>query len=135
MQRFFGFTLIELMLALAISALLLTLGYPTYTHYQVRAERSRAQIALMQLAAKLELYFDAHQTYAGATLQSLGAAALTQGVLYRLAIDDANAQHFLIEAIPEDQQAKHDAMCATLTLTETNQQGMSGGGDVNRCWS
>ena len=127
-----GFTLIELMLALAISVILVTIGYPTYTHYQTHAQRNRAQAALMQLAAKLELYFNDNGTYAGATLASLHATQLTQGILYQLKIQAGDA-HFEIEAIPQEAQANRDTRCGTLTLTDTNQRGADG--DVNTCWS
>lgn len=129
-----GFTLIELLITLAISAILLSVAYPSYVHYEVRAERNRATVALMQMAAKLEMYFNDHASYSGATIDSLGATALIHGIPYQLAITSATDQHFSIAAIPIDEQAKRDTVCGELMLTDTNLRSDSGTGNVDSCW-
>lgn len=129
-----AFTLIELMLALAISAILVTIGYPVYVHYQTRAERNRAEVALMQLAGKMENYFEKNDSYAGATIDGLNANHLVDGLHYQLAIADATDSHYEIQAIPQDVQATRDVNCETLSLTDTNARSISGNGDVKQCW-
>ncbi len=134
MYRQVGFTLIELMLALAISTIMLAIGYPTYAHYQANAQRNRAEVALMQLSADLESYFSDQYTYNGATIKSLHANALTQGLEYRLRIAKATDRHYAIQAIPIGMQAERDSDCGTLSLSDTNERGISGDGNVIQCW-
>lgn len=129
-----GFSLIELMLALAISAILIAIGYPTYVSYETKAERTRAEVALLQLSAKLETYFDDQQTYEDASLRNLHATHLTDGLHYQLQINNATAHHYEIQAIPADIQAARDTACGTLTLTDINKKSISGDGDSAACW-
>ncbi|MCX7121011.1 MAG: prepilin-type N-terminal cleavage/methylation domain-containing protein [Gammaproteobacteria bacterium] len=129
-----GFTLIELMLALMIAAVLAGMGYPAYVSHETHAQRMRAEVALMQLAAIFEVYFSDNDSYAGATLKSLNAAALTQGLSYRLKIAKASDTHYILQAIPKNTQARYDSDCGTLSMTDTDKHSISGGGDVLQCW-
>lgn len=129
-----GFTLIELMLALAIGAILTTIGYPVYVSHQSHAQRNRAEVALMQLSAKLEIYFSDNNSYQGATIKKLHATQLMHGLRYKFAIADASDSHYKIQAIPIGAQKKHDAQCATLSLTDTNLRSISGYGKSDQCW-
>ncbi len=134
MIKVYGFTLIELMLALAISAILIALGYPTYIGHQTQAERNRAEIALLQLAGRLEIYFNDNGSYANATAKALHVKNLVEGLHYKLVIANASDEHYDIEAIPTGIQAKRDLGCETLSLTDTNARSISGDGDVKQCW-
>ena len=129
-----GFTLIELMLAIAISAILVGLGYPAYMEYQTDAQRDRAEVALMQLGAKLESYFNENDSYEDATIGNLNATALTDGLQYRLVIQDASDSHFEIQAVPIGIQALRDTVCGVLTLSDTNRKDISGSGSATDCW-
>lgn len=129
-----GFSLIELMLAMAISAILIAMGYPTYITYQTHAERNRAEVALMQLSARLENYFNNNGTYADATIDGLHAEDLVDGLHYQLAIASATDSHYEIQALPIDSQANRDTACGTLSLTDDNVRSISGDGDAAECW-
>ena len=129
-----GFTLLELMVVLAISAVLLTMGYPAYTHYETHAERNRAQVALTQLSGLMEAYFSDNGSYKNATLRSLHAHALINNLSYQLKIISETDLHYTIEIIPLGMQAEHDRHCGALILNDLNQQSISGDGDINQCW-
>lgn len=134
LKYYVGFTLIEVMLALAISAILIGLGYPSYVSYQTDAQRDRAEVALMQLSARLESYFNDNGSYEDATLNNLHAKNLITGMQYRLKISTATDAHFKIEAIPTGMQSLHDKVCGVLTLTDTNKKMISGSGSIEDCW-
>jgi type IV pilus assembly protein PilE len=129
-----GFTLIELMVALAISAILIALGYPAYAAHEAHAERERAIVALMQLSAEMEVYASDHGTYRGATIRHLKAANLVDGLQYHLQIKLASDVHYRIMAVPYGIQAERDAGCGALVLTDTNQKRILGSGSAKACW-
>ena len=130
-----GFTLIELLIALAITVILVCIVYPSYSAQTVRANRNRAEVILMQLAGRMELYASDHEnSYEGVTLGDLKATSLTGNLLYQVKIGEASADHFILEAVPMDKQAEQDLGCGTLSLTDANVRGISGGWAVERCW-
>jgi type IV pilus assembly protein PilE len=64
MRLALGFTLIELMVVLAIIAILTAIGYPSYQSYIQRGVRSQGQQFLMDLAQREEQYFLDNRSYA-----------------------------------------------------------------------
>jgi type IV pilus assembly protein PilE len=58
-----GFTLIELMITIVIIAVLASIAYPSYTRYVTQTRRSDAQIAIQQMANRLEKFFGYCNTY------------------------------------------------------------------------
>ena len=59
-----GFTLIELMVAVAIVAILAGIGYPSYRDYIVRGQLSDAVSGLATVRAQMERHFQDNRTYA-----------------------------------------------------------------------
>ena len=70
-----AFTLIELLIALALVATLATVAYPNYVSYKVRANRAAAQALMLDLASRQQLYFLDARAYAG-SLAQLGLGPL-----------------------------------------------------------
>jgi type IV pilus assembly protein PilE len=59
-----GFTLIELMITVAIVAILTTLAYPSYLTHIKKTRRAEAKTALLDLATRQERYFSVNNIYA-----------------------------------------------------------------------
>lgn len=140
-----GFTLIEMLIVLAISAMLVSFAYPAYNRYLESTRRTDAQSALVDLADRMEQYYLDHHTYAGATIETgdsdsdVLANALSVGGWYRLSITEQDDTYFMIQATPQDTQTS-DTLCQSLTLTNTGIKGITSGpggepsGSPDICW-
>ncbi|OGT53902.1 MAG: hypothetical protein A3E84_00855 [Gammaproteobacteria bacterium RIFCSPHIGHO2_12_FULL_42_13] len=129
-----GFSLLELLVTLAIIAILVGLGYPSYRAYQVRGERCRAIAVLMQMASNLEAYYGEQGVYQGDT-EALAIGKLAQQEIRYHFVLSANAEHFSISAVPIGVQEKEDQRCGALLLTDQNVQTISGSGNAQVCWN
>ncbi len=103
-----GFTLIEVMIAVAVLGILLTLAYPSYSQYLVRGARSAAQTELQELSGTQEkIYLNSNgytanlaAPYDGTTAGGLGkTTGRTNDGRYALTLA-ATAQSYTITATP-----------------------------------
>lgn len=133
MKKYSGFTLIELVVAMAIMVILIAVAYPSYNSYVQKTRRSDGQTALMDLANRMDRYFTENNSYAGATLTTVGMPATSPQSYYNLSITSATATAFTIQATPTGAQAG-DTTCGNLTLNQLGQKGKSGTAAVADCW-
>lgn len=127
-----GFSLIELMLALAILGILLAISYPSYQQHVLRSYRSEATSSLLQLANAQEQYRADHGVYSS-DFSVLGGAAQSPSARYRLSITLLDAeQGFELAATAQGLQ-QADTACSSFTLNHYGQRNTSIPASVD-CW-
>lgn len=145
MNRYNGFTLIEMMIVVVILAILVGIAYPSYTRYVIETRRADGQIGLTQTAARLEKFYTHCNRYtlnlSGGSphdCSGLGTGASTSpDGHYTLQIAPGNTgdirTSFLITAIPQGAQAA-DTDCLHLTLNSQGMKNQTGPNTQGRCW-
>lgn len=127
-----GFTLIELMIVVAIIGILSAIALPSYQQYVIKANRQDAEAILMENAQFMERYFTTNNTYIGATLPNLVSpkGSSGTGVKYNLGFDTPSAAStYKLEAVNVNGQLR-DTTCGELTVTNTGVQTPTTAG----CW-
>jgi type IV pilus assembly protein PilE len=124
-----GLTLLELVITLAVIALLTALAVPVYTDYLTRSRRVDAYSALVNASAELAHYYGEHQSYKEAALTTVQSAA----GFYHLQLTSTDTTYKLI-AIAQKSQASRDTLCQSFTLTHHGERGITGPGDIQACW-
>ena len=131
-----GFTLIELMITVAIVGILGAIAYPSYTEYVRRGHRAEARAGLLQAQMWLERAATATGTYP-ATAGFPANLAKVPNDRYTIAyIPTGNpVASFNLTATPKGAQLNDK--CGTYTLSNTGVRGANGvtsGAIVTECW-
>lgn len=115
--RHHGFTLIEVIIAIVLIAILASVAVPAYQDYVRKGRRTDAMTALMNLHALQEKWRTNNPTYG--TLANLGVSATSPDGHYTIAISTATASAFTATAtVRSGGLQESDAACQVFTLTE-----------------
>ncbi|WP_045770019.1 type IV pilin protein [Xanthomonas albilineans] len=115
-RRQSGFTLIELMIVVAIVGILAGIAFASYKWSIVKSRRSAAEVCLQQTAQLMERYYTTHMTYAGAPAPATVCPELAQFYTINYPGGQPTATTFILNAVPTALQS--DATCGTLGLDQ-----------------
>ena len=148
-----GFTLIELMVTLAVFAILVAIAYPSYRQYIINSRRSDAKILLSDAATHEERFYTQYNTYTTTIVQTAGCTGSACGLgyatnlspegYYTLAVTvgptgNINSS-FLLTATPTTKGGQNnDTTCAAFTLDSTGVKASTNSSNAvttTQCWN
>ena len=129
-----GFTLLELVIACAIVAILASIEYPSYVNSVQKSRRSEATASILGIASQLERWSTEKSTYATATLGTGGIYAdHSENSYYNLSLSNLTATTYTIQASPAAIQASDP--CGSFTYDQSGNKDVSGGTWTKaQCW-
>ena len=113
-----GFTLVELVITIAIVAVLASIAWPTYESYVRRSKRATAQSALMTIANRQQAHLLDLRAYTSSltALSFSPPQELRDDYAFDVVVDNAaSPRTFLVTATPLHQQASNGELALTVS--------------------
>lgn len=130
MRQAAGFTLIELMIVVAIIVVIASIALPSYQEHVRKARRTAGAACASAVAQRLERYYTANLTYTGAPAVATLTAACDPDALRFYAIDtiDLGQKTYTVTATPANDHT--DPTCGVLSVNQAGVKSPSTAG----CW-
>jgi len=122
-----GFTLIELMIVIAIVGILAAIAYPSYQDSVRKARRGSAQANLVELTSYMERKFTENNVYNSTTASATLIASGITNDYYLFTLPTFTTTSYTLNAAPQGAQTSDS--CGTLTLSHTGAKTPASG-----CW-
>ncbi|MXR37714.1 type IV pilin protein [Craterilacuibacter sinensis] len=141
-----GFTLIEMMITVAIIGILTAIAMPSYREYVLRSHRTEATAKISEIQLAQERFFTVNNRYADslvdlAIANASGASARTENGYYLIQITALNASTpiasgggYSLTAAPQAAGGQSYDRCGTLSLNSLGVKGQASGISISECW-
>lgn len=142
-SRVRGFTLIEVMIVVAVIAILAAVAYPSYQDSVIKTRRSAAQGCLVEMAQFMERFYTTNMRYDQTAATPPVAVALANPscradmaafYTFSFVTNEPTQTTYTLQAVPQGSQVADNARCGTLTLTQAGTKGRSGSAALRDCW-
>ncbi|MFC4160656.1 type IV pilin protein [Chitinimonas lacunae] len=135
-----GFTLIELMIVVAIMGILLAIAIPNYQQYMLRSKLVESSTTLQDMRVQMEQYFQDNRTYVNAAGQcgrTMPTAPQVKYFTYACAANAATPNEYVITASSTTKLSKTAGdYVYTINHSNVRQTTKFGGATVNlNCWT
>lgn len=104
-----GFTLLELMIAVAILGILTLITYPSYKTYIRRVRLSEVRTTLLHNAQTMERYYRQKGTF-----ENYDKNKLKQNEYFKITLSEVNPDHFTLQAAPDPMTNEGETCVVTL---------------------
>ena len=137
MKKNKGFTLIELMIVVAVIGIIAAIAYPSYRDSVKKTQRSDAKSALTRAAAMQERFYTLNNTYTG-DITKIGGSTSPEG-LYTIAVDITACTNHCYKStatpVAGGGQAD-DTLCSTMSIDHTGRKSATDGANdtTAKCW-
>lgn len=136
-SRLRGFTLIELMIVVAIVAILAAVAYPSYQDSVLKTRRAEGQALLLSIVQAQERHFSQFARYASSLIGGPSTTQMgwslqdltSENGYYKVSLTASAPTTFTLQATPQ----QGDSKCGNLTLTSEGVKGSSKGSN-DLCW-
>ena len=119
-----GFTLIELMVTVAVVAILAAVALPSYQDYILKSRRAEGKAVLLRTQQSVERAYTDLNNYASAVASSVGASGvLSEHSYYQVASTSATVSTYALSSTPQAGQSRDK--CKTLTITQSDARGVA----------
>ncbi|MFG6207137.1 type IV pilin protein [Pseudomonas retamae] len=125
-----GFTLIEIMIVIAIIGIVITIAAPSYTEYLKKGRRAEVVSLLSEQAQILERFYTRNNVYTGVT-------GLSAGNDFYTLTPTITDQTFVLTATRKSGTSMATDKCGDFTLTNTGVRSMNNattGLTTRDCW-
>lgn len=111
-----GFSLLELLIAMALLGILSSISYPLYREYIIKKNHEQAEIVLLEMANRLEEEHVMSGSYGNVVVAKIVPPS-AEKLPFHFVITNQTEQEYLLKAIPTSTQKSASLPCYTLTLS------------------
>lgn len=121
-----GFTIIEVLIVVAILGILAAIAIPQVTKYTTNARRADGKTALLAAAQAMERYYTNNYTYGemdGGVYEGATIPGSSDQGYYTVTVTAANATAFTIQAVADPSgKLASDTQCKTMTINQLGEK-------------